>query len=69
VGLDKKQLVHFYEFGNPSLAALAKFFCGKEIKLYFMICLDMTQGNQLIAQSITALKQISEICKGLKVEP
>jgi hypothetical protein len=67
--LDKKQLVHFYEFGNLSLAALAKSFCGKDIKLYFMVCLDMTQGNQLISQGTTALKQISEICKGLKVEP
>ena len=69
VGLDKKQLVHFYEFGNPTLAALAKSFCGKDIKLNFMICLDMTQGNQLISQGTSALKQISEICKGLKVEP
>lgn len=63
MGLDKKQLVHFYEIGNPELAPFFESFCRQDTRVYFLLCLDLTQANRLISSSSAYLQRIREVCK------
>ena len=58
VGLDKKQLVHFYEIGNPELAPFFECFCRQDTRIYFLLCLDLTQPSRLVASSSAYLQRI-----------
>lgn len=64
MGLDRKQLVHFYEIGSPELAPFFEGFCRQDTRVYFLLCLDLTQASRIVPSSSAYLQRIREVCKG-----
>ena len=58
VGLDKKQLIHFYEIGNSDLSQFVTHFFSENIRIYFLICVDLTQPNKIISSTSAYLQKI-----------
>lgn len=69
MGLDKKQLVHFYEVGSSELSPFFEMFCKEGTRLYFLLCVDLTQSSKLISITNLYLQKIRDVCGKRKSEP